>query len=251
MIGDSFTEGQGATPWFYDLEKFYDAREVKLVNLGILGTGPKQWEKLADDLTKDYNLHLHRTIINVVTIDMERDIWTFSARVLNCLYVTICDYAYGFQGYKFNTDETYDDIKRKVLKSINEIKIHNYSMNQGFNENLKSLMKKSEVIVDIYEMVRKYVLNITRQNEIALLSMSKAAEGRVFVNVVSQKTVSSANYLEYPPAKRLIEFLKINDIEHAWCDIPADGFHKNDSHPNAKGYAKLRDCTIKALDTTL
>ena len=40
-MGDSFTEGQGATPWFYELEKDFSGSVIKPVNLGILGTGPR------------------------------------------------------------------------------------------------------------------------------------------------------------------------------------------------------------------
>ena len=46
VIGDSFTEGQGASPWFYKMEELNNKINVKLVNLGILGTGPTQWKNL-------------------------------------------------------------------------------------------------------------------------------------------------------------------------------------------------------------
>ena len=85
---------------------------------------------------------------------MARNFLTYSANVLNSLPETTCDYTYGFQGYKFDIDQTYDDVKRKVLKSINQPKIVNDSMNHEFDEELKRLIKKSEVIVNIYEMVR-------------------------------------------------------------------------------------------------
>ena len=52
VIGDSFTEGQGASPWFYELEDSYDAHGAQLINLGILGTGPQQWENLASSTTQ-------------------------------------------------------------------------------------------------------------------------------------------------------------------------------------------------------
>ena len=52
VIGDSFTEGQGASPWFYELEDSYDANGAQIINLGILGTGPQQWENLASSTTQ-------------------------------------------------------------------------------------------------------------------------------------------------------------------------------------------------------
>ena len=209
------------------------------------------WRKLANDVTKEYGLSVRGTVINIIPADMERNIWNLKPRVLSCLHHALCDYNYGFQGYKFASNETYDDIKRKVLKSINRPIIENSNMNYGYYEKLKMFVKKSEVIVSIYEMLKRYTLNTTRQNGEALLALSDAVNGNVFVNIVSQKTVNSINYSDYPPAKNLINFLKINNINHVWCDIPADGFHINDSHPNARGYAILRNCTRKALDKIL
>lgn len=39
VLGDSFTEGQGATPWFYSLEEGNNNKKMQLINGGLLGTG--------------------------------------------------------------------------------------------------------------------------------------------------------------------------------------------------------------------
>jgi hypothetical protein len=44
VIGDSFTQGEGATPWFYQLEDDWLNNEYQLINLGIIGTGIEQWK---------------------------------------------------------------------------------------------------------------------------------------------------------------------------------------------------------------
>jgi hypothetical protein len=44
IIGDSFTQGQGTTPWFYQLEDDWKNNEYQLINLGIIGTGIMQWK---------------------------------------------------------------------------------------------------------------------------------------------------------------------------------------------------------------
>ena len=48
IIGNSFTEGQGASPWFYRLEAAQNTKHQQLVNAGLLGTGPSQWQLLVD-----------------------------------------------------------------------------------------------------------------------------------------------------------------------------------------------------------
>ena len=48
--------------------------------------------------------------------------------------------------------------------------------------------------------------------------------------------------------EELIQFLEENEIDYSWCDIPSNGFHKNDGHPNSTGYETLKRCTEDALD---
>ena len=43
VIGDSFTQGEGASPWFYQLEADWRQNDCSPVNLGIMGTGVQQW----------------------------------------------------------------------------------------------------------------------------------------------------------------------------------------------------------------
>lgn len=47
LLGDSFTEGQGASPWF---ERLIQAKQngLQLINGGLLGTGFEQWGLLHD-----------------------------------------------------------------------------------------------------------------------------------------------------------------------------------------------------------
>ena len=75
------------------------------------------------------------------------------------------------------------------------------------------------------------------------------AKNKVFVNVVSLKGINSRNFSNHTSTKNLIEFLENNKFNFKWCDIPSYGFHKNDSHPNEKGYITLQKCTEDALKT--
>ena len=44
LVGDSFTQGEGALPWFYKLEENWQNSRYQLINLGIMGTGIEQWK---------------------------------------------------------------------------------------------------------------------------------------------------------------------------------------------------------------
>ena len=248
VAGDSFTEGQGATPWFYRLEDDYHSSPLKLVNLGIIGTGPMQWKNLASSIVKELDLKVGASVINITPDDMNRGVWTIKDRELRCLYKVDCDYNFGFQGFNFYNGHDYNDVKLAVLKSLTEKKFFNSNDHVA---SVKKYVKKSRVTYDIYLFLKnKFGASkneIVIMNEKALIAMKDAVEGNFIVNVVSQKTVNSTNFDKIKYAKKLIQFLELNNINYSWCDIPLSGFHKNDGHPNSDGYEILRQCTKDAL----
>ncbi len=249
IIGDSFTEGQGASPWFYEMEKFYENTNVKLVNLGILGTGPAQWNNLRNHITQEFNLIVEGLVINIIPEDMTRGTWVFNEAELKCLSTSVCSYFGGFQGFNFKVSKNNNEIKKSVLTA---------SINKTSERNFKDFVKRSQVIFDIYRYIRNIfknsspklsensLLNI-RTNEKALLNLQRAAKNKVFVNIVSLKSMNSKNFNNDIITKKLIDFLENNKFNFKWCDIPRDGFHEIDSHPNKKGYETLQKCTEEAL----
>lgn len=248
VIGDSFTEGQGASPWFYDLENTFSISKSKILNLGILGTGPQQWENLASAITKEFQLDVRAIVINVIPADMARGVWTFHPRELDCLHHTLCDYKLGFQGYEFKEQESYDDIKRSILGDLGKPE-QAVPTSETIITKLKKIIKMSRVAEDLYHYyIRSNIVPNREPNEASLLALKKAVSGNFYVNVVSQKGTDSSNYENNKNATKLIEFLQRNKIRYKWCDIPAAGFHRYDSHPNADGYKVLRKCTQNALE---
>jgi len=254
VIGDSFTEGQGATPWFYQLEDGGDRWPVRLVNLGILGTGPMQWKNLADAITEELELRVDALVINIIPGDMNRPIWTFNDRELRCLYNVDCDYTFGFQGYHFREEHTLEDVKFSVLSSIMEVAEKPIFFDQSFFlAKIKEYAKNSRVISDIYRylQVSFFYSELVQMNEQALISIRDGVEGKLYVNVVAEKHINSTNVKSNRYAWTLIEFLKNNGIKYSWCDIHPHGFHENDGHPNSLGYETLKRCTEDALDEVM
>ena len=248
VIGDSFTEGQGSTPWFYRLEDDYKRFSPKLVNLGILGTGPMQWENFASSIIEELDLRVSASVVNIVPADITRQVWTLDDRELRCLYKMDCDYNFGFQGYNFYNGHDYDDVKLAVLKSMTEKKFFN---SDDYVTSAKEYVKKSRVIYNIYLFFKNKFGNNKNKtvimNEKALIAMRDTVEGNFIVNVVSQRGINSTNFDKFRYAKNLIQFLELNNINYSWCDIPPSGFHKIDGHPNFDGYEILRKCTKDAL----
>ena len=248
VIGDSFTEGQGASPWFYIFEDNYDKTLRKPVNLGILGTGPMQWLNLAKSVVQQKNLKVDGIVINIIPADMTRKVWNLNEAELECLHNTNCNYNYGFQGFQFSDKNNYENIKKTVLNNINRIKdIKTIPQEFSYVQLIKDYARNSAVIYDLYTMFFLDHNQIFKQNEDALISLKDLTNEKFFVNVLTEKELDSSNYNNYPNANRLINFLMHNDIDFAWCNIPKNGFHKIDGHPNYKGYEIVRECTENAV----
>lgn len=250
VIGDSFTEGQGAPPWFYELEQSYEIANTTIINLGILGTGPKQWLNQASSLAKDLNLEVLATVINIIPADLERDVWLFKERELTCLYKAICNYRYGFQGYKFKRHETHDQIKENLLTNFHS---PNKKIFTNLNQlELKEVIKQSYVLKDLYRYFKASELSPTmKYNLDSILKIKDTVSEKIYINIVSQKDINSSNFRNNRSASRLVDFLQKHQIEYHWCDIPIEGFHKYDSHPNANGYMVLKECTREGLNNLL
>lgn len=121
IVGDSFTEGQGAKPWFYDLENDWNYSNIKPVNLGILGTGPKQWYSLAKHTSEKFNLKINSIVINILPDDMKRDVWKFSDAQIKCLNLGKCENGESWIGYKFSNSNNIvskTEYKKIVLDKI-------------------------------------------------------------------------------------------------------------------------------------
>ena len=207
------------------------------MNLGILGTGPEQWKNLAKSITEEFKLNVDASVVNLLPADMGRDVWTFKERELNCLYRAACDYILGFQGYKFKFQENHQDIKMTILEKLSA------KQNDSVTDIIRQYLKQSRVVVDLY----KFLISHKESNKEALLALRSAVNGNFYVNVVSTKGLNSTNFSNHVTTRGLINFLESNDINYSWCDIPDDGFHTNDGHPNADGYKVLRGCTNDAL----
>ena len=146
IIGDSFTEGQGASPWFYKMENDLAIPYVKLINLGLLSTGPVQWENLSSALKKEFSLDVKGSVINIIPEDMKRTVRSFHPRELQCLRQIKCDYLLGFQGFRFHKNLTHKEIKSTVLDKLKKQE----KMNKSLKTFLKDLMKKSFIVSNIY-----------------------------------------------------------------------------------------------------
>lgn len=249
VVGDSFTEGQGATPWFYELEANWNG-SAKLVNLGIMGTGPMQWWLLAERLVQDYDLRVEGVIINVILGDLVRSIWNFSEESIACLSIGLCKYRGDMQGVDFSLDYNHAKIRQLVLENskkptVTQILVPSHGFDR-FKYVTKELLKKSKVLVAIKGYFKPTA--VIEDNKKAIVKIAQLSGSNAQIVAINTKEFSLKPLEEHSSylADTLHALSANENIPLSWCNPGAEGFHINDGHPNEKGYSRIRQCTLEA-----
>ena len=84
LLGDSFTEGQGAEPWFRLVSPTIERLGYQPVNGGVLGTGFQQWLKLGGYLSLK-NIDVSKVIVLFISDDYQRPVWNVPSQVFKCI----------------------------------------------------------------------------------------------------------------------------------------------------------------------
>ena len=249
VVGDSFTEGQGATPWFYELEANWNG-SAKLINLGIMGTGPMQWWFLAERVVEEFDLEVEGVVINIILGDLVRSVWNFSEESLDCLSIGLCRYKGDIQGVDFSLLN--DDLKIRQLvldsahrPSVSELLMPSRGLDR-FKHFVKELLKKSKILVTIRGYFKP--TDLIEKNKNSIVKIANLAKNNARMVVINTKEFSSNPDIEYASyeAGILRSLSDIKSVPLSWCNPGANGFHVNDGHPNANGYLRVRDCTLQA-----
>ena len=248
FLGDSFTEGQGAIPWFYKLEDDWTQKQ-KPLNAGLLGTGPAQWYELAKYLEDKYELQYDNIHIVMILTDLIRPIWNFKDQVIECIEYSRCTYAANFQGFNLNSNsheeiiahvDTLNDKYKKQPRSID--------LKKSIYENFKSILKSSVIISDIYTFLRDryaHIFPVVKKNLDALNKINKISKKNITITLINKRG-------EKIDQKHKFSNLRIYNILKNWaiennlllniCNFELEDFHKYDAHLNELGYDKLFSC---------
>ena len=231
FMGDSFTEGQGAKPWFYEFEEKYK-KANKVVNGGILGTGPLQWELLANHLQSEYSIKYNKVNVVLISPDVTRAVWNFNNDMLDCLRNQKCISSQSeFYGYDFH-GKNKQDIEKDVIK-------FHYQKKQGLD--FKSLVKKSAFLSSLYYKI----VDKTNINLVAIKNLVNRGKykGRVYLIPTKSEVREGSMPVLSVLSNKVILWLENNNIDVVFCSsLLSRDFHVNDRHPNAKGYVKIRKC---------
>lgn len=242
VLGDSFTEGEGTTAWFYDLEAKHG--DLKLVNGGIKSTGPQSWELLYKYLLREYQLDIQK--ITIVTIGAAIPRGVFSLHPHRLAALNELDYENNFgdwYGYDFNRSDA-DAAMTNLAKSI-------YAEKSSFSENIlkshpvRRLAKRSALVVNTYLFFNQTILENETKSYDSLNYFSNLPDVKLNFVLIPTK----AELIDAAPgsitwnadSQKFIDWTEGKDMSLTFCEsLEGDSdFIPLDGHPNASGARKI------------
>jgi hypothetical protein len=246
LLGDSFTEGQGATPWFYSLEELNTANQTQIINGGLLGTGFAQWKILHDKLVAS-DIHIDKVVVLFISDDYQRVVWNFPNPVLDCLGDI----------KKCNGNEGYFPLPKKdevevFVNQLRGFRDKEYEGKQDIREQ-RFFRKHFPSLRFIWKYVKNdYKLRFANSNSAAIEFLIKKYGNRiVFLHLPTNEEIERGNMPNYVGtlAREKISHLGGGLIDgFKACGLETSDFFVNDPHPNPMGYKKISSCVKKAID---
>ena len=244
LLGDSFTEGQGAEPWFRQVSPEIEKLGYQAVNGGLRGTGFEHWLKLAQYLA-DKEVRIRKLVILFISDDYRRPVRNFEPGELRCLLsLTLCrgqetNYyrlpppeELSLWIAKIRTDRA--PITKKIwLKTRAEALLPgSYQVYKFFSERSDPAERQSRAAIS--ELIRLYgpenvaFMHIPQKDEI---------EGPRDLGLRARGSIEEAG-------GKLLDGFKL-------CRLTASDYYSNDGHPNRDGYAKIAVCVTNAIKKSI
>ena len=243
VLGDSFTEGQGATPWFYDLES-KNSKPIQLINGGILGTGFAQWKILNDQLVES-GIRINKVAVPFISDDYQRVIWNFPDRVLNCLGdIKTCK---GDEGYYPNPQKD----NEAFVNQLRQFRDAEYANKKAVKEK-RFFRQYFPSLHFIWGYIKsEYKLRYSNRNLPAIEALIKQyGSNIIFIHIPTKEEVergNTPNSLGQAAREKIITSGgRLVDGFNA-CGLESKDYFINDPHPNSEGYKKIAVCVDKAI----
>ncbi len=251
FLGDSFTQGEGATPWFYELEKTWPKNAAEqIINGGITGTGIEAWAGLYKEISS--TLKIDKVVFIFSYYDFVRPIWQFTNDDFVCLKDSAqCDSQKWGLPYGLPRDPL--EAKQKVDKTAQERVA--YFLSHG--DYLVSHASDLETVLRGTAIYRK-LLRPAYHAFTDKMQIEKSK--RIILDMVKRLGRDNVMLIELPGREEIvngrasrvpIDFIKQNGLLYVdgfeACGLAVSDYLVHDSHPNDIGYGKVAKCVDRAV----
>ena len=246
LLGDSFTEGQGADPWFRLVSPKIDELGYQAVNGGLLATGFQQWLKLERYLAAK-ELRTRKLVVLFISDDYRRTVTHIAPAVFECLSAPpLCRVEYSYF-YRLPPRE-------EMPSWIARVRMARGPMKTRLKASAAALLPAS---YRVYRYLKERILYSAMFAEAEQESHAAIAE---LIRIYGHKNVvfihlPQKDEVDYGPnnlglkARRAIEDAggKLFD-GFKLCQLTGTDYYVNDDHPNKGGYTKIAACAANVIN---
>jgi hypothetical protein len=254
FLGDSFTEGQGAVPWFYTLEQRWPRTSpYQLINGGTLGTGVEEWTRLYHHLSG--KLNVSKVVMIYIGDDWHRPVWQFPNGTLACLASSAqCIGDENFYGLPADSVAA-----AAIVERIATYRTRQLLERQASTPLLQRTALYKRLGAPLQAKLKRRIRGTPTEGDIFLAQVDVAE--RVVTEMVEQIGRQNVLFIYLPQrqelsrgpdyyGKRANDFITRSGYSlmdgRAQCGLLDGDYHPHDGHPNAKGYAKIEACVRRA-----
>ncbi len=254
LLGDSFTEGQGAEPWFRLVSPEINKLDLQAINGGFMATGFDQWLQLERYLASN-KIRIRKVVVLFISFDYIRPVRKLLPSDLQCLAdLSLCH----LEGSLFYRLPPPDELSSWIAK----IRAARAPMTNKswFEARVAALLPASyrsyQYLSDASERFRR-AANILRSLDteqrsdaaIAELIRKYGAENVAFLHLPQKDEVEKGEPIKLGlKARRAIQGAggKVFDGLKL-CGLTVTDYYVSDEHPNKAGYAKIASCANNVI----
>ncbi len=247
LLGDSFTEGVGAEPWFRLVSPEISKHGYQPINGGIGGTGFSSWLKL-DQYLAAADIRIRKLVVLFISDDYRRPAWNIMPGELRCFSdLSFCRVEEGvFFRYRLPPPEELPSWVAKIRTG-----------------RVATLKTRVKALLPATHRVYKYLTELVRpspqmtrdergeqESRAAITEFIKTygPENVAFIHLPQKEEIDSGPDDLGLKARRSIQEAggKVSD-GFKLCRLVAADYHPNDQHPNSRGYGKIAACTMSII----
>ena len=256
IVGDSFTAGVGASPWFSSLQeslkndKEFDNQKFELLNLGMPGTGLENFERYLHSISNS-NIQIKKVIIIAISDDFLRD-YRYPAEEEDGFHVCAKACSNKPLFWSISTGDQKSDILSKVQEIYEQLEktkpltrklVIRRLYSRGIYPNLKSTRRDREKRIEKSLTALNNIVVKYQPENVALLQLPEKGE-----TMRNRYYGYSDLFLEKIKADKNIAYYDGLEM----CGLTLESYHHLDGHPNQQGYEKIEQCVspiIKEMAT--
>jgi hypothetical protein len=245
LLGDSFTEGQGAEPWFRQLASKADSLPYQIINGGLFGTGFEQWGKLERYLSDEKKVQIRKLIVLFISDDYLRHSWNFSETFLRCLQLdSFCNSGDG----DFNRRPSSAELSARV-DEIRAFRKPRTSL-QRLQQHARALLPATFRVYDYLRTNFGWDQYTARhESRLAIASFMKAygKDNVAFVHLPQKDEMNGPNELGIEARQSIRDAGGELYDGFKLCGLTEADYYIHDGHPNKQGYGKIASCVGDVL----